>query len=193
MYDKIIQNYIKSYNKRGGYPINNIPKYLTHLTFGYYFNQSVDNLPRNLTHLTFGDCFNQSVDNLPSTLTHLAFGYAFDKKVDLPFNIKYLKLNCNNNQYLIDNLSDGVEELKLEMYFNSELNNLPTSIKSILFHIKSNYNKKFNCLPNFVESIELPINYNKKILKIPKSLNKIICSKDYKFIEDFHNLNVETY
>jgi hypothetical protein len=38
------------------------------------FNQSVDNLPKNLTHLTFGFYFNQTVDNLPKKLTHLTFG-----------------------------------------------------------------------------------------------------------------------
>ena len=47
---------------------------ITHLTFGWDFNQSVDNLPSSLTHLTFGHCFNQLVDNLPSTINHLTFG-----------------------------------------------------------------------------------------------------------------------
>jgi hypothetical protein len=38
------------------------------------FNKSVDNLPKNITHLTFGSSFNQSVNKLPETLTHLTFG-----------------------------------------------------------------------------------------------------------------------
>ena len=192
--------------------VNNLPNTLTHLTFGYYFNKSVDNLVNTLTHLTFGYKFNQSVNNLPNILTHLTFGYKFnqpinnlpktlihltfgqkfDKRVDLPLNILYLKLDCNN-QYLIDNLHDEIEELELEYHFNLELNNLPTSIKKISFDINSHYNKELNCLPNFVEIIKLPRNYNKKILKIPKKLKKIICSKDYKFIKDFDNLNIETY
>src|SRR3990167_6929762 len=92
-------------------PVDNLPNTLTHLTFRHNFNQSVDNLPNTLTHLTFGHNFNQPVDNLPNTLTHLTFGQTFNKRVDLQFNIKYLKLNCNN-QYLIDNLHDGLEELE---------------------------------------------------------------------------------
>ena len=116
----------------------------------------------------------------------------YDKKVNLPFNIKFLQLNCDN-QYLIDNLPNGIEELELEFYFNLELNNLPTSIKSILFNKLSKYNKELNCLPNFVELIQLPETYDKKILKIPKELKKIICYENYEFIKDFVNLDVETY
>ena len=37
------------------------------------FNQLVDNLPKNLTNLTFGWKFNQSVDKLPESVTHLTF------------------------------------------------------------------------------------------------------------------------
>jgi hypothetical protein len=58
---------------------------LTHLTFGYTFNQRVDALPPSLTHLlhlTFGQCFDQPVDALPLSLTHLTFGASFHHAVD---------------------------------------------------------------------------------------------------------------
>ena len=35
--------------------------------------------------------------------------------------------------------------------------------------------------------------YDKKILKIPKELKKIICFQDYKFIKDFNDYLIETY
>lgn len=38
------------------------------------FNKSVDSLPSSLTHLTFGYYFDQLVDKLPSSITHLTFG-----------------------------------------------------------------------------------------------------------------------
>jgi hypothetical protein len=38
--------------------VNELPKNLTHLTFGDDFNKSIKKLPKKLTHLTFGDCFN---------------------------------------------------------------------------------------------------------------------------------------
>ena len=43
---------------------------LTHLTFGWFFNQSVDKLPKNLIHLTLGHKFNKTINKLPKKLTH---------------------------------------------------------------------------------------------------------------------------
>ena len=37
------------------------------------------------------------------------------------------------------------------------------------------------------------MNYDKKILKIPKELKKIIYHEKYKFKKDFKKLNKETY
>jgi hypothetical protein len=55
-------------------PVDNLPKTITHLTFGSKFNQLVNNLPKSLKYLTFGYDFNQPVDKLPENLTHLTFG-----------------------------------------------------------------------------------------------------------------------
>ena len=78
------------------YRYNKLPYNLTHLTFGWDFNQNVD-LPCNLTHLTFGNNFNQNV-NLPCTLTHLTFGNDFNQNVDLPRNLTHLTFGNNFNQ-----------------------------------------------------------------------------------------------
>ena len=185
----IFSNYILDDNLFDKYKNDNI----YNLQFiGSEFNQKVNNLPNSIIHLTFGQTFNQEVNNLPNSLTYLTFGWHFNQKVDLPFSVKYLKLNCNN-QYLIDNLSNNIEELELDYNFNLELNNLPSSIKKILFYKNSEYNKELNCLPNFVETIKLPINYNKKISKIPSGLKKLICHISYKYINDYNDINIEKY
>ena len=56
--------------------------------------------------------------------------------------------------------------MELECIFNLELNNLPTLLKKIIFNKDSKYNKELNCLPKFVEQIQLPIHYNKQIKKL---------------------------
>ena len=106
-------------------------------------------------------------------------GSNFNQNLNIPFNIKYLKLNCNN-QNIIDYLHNNIEELELDLDFNLELNNLPTSIKKILF-LNSDYNWELNNLPNSIEYIELPYYYKKKILNIPTKLKVIKCSKKYKY------------
>jgi hypothetical protein len=116
----------------------------------------------------------------------------FNEKLDIPPNIKSIKINCNN-QYIVNNLSDNIEELELGFDFDLELNDLPSSIKKIIFNKHSNYDKSLNNLPKNVELLKLPDEYKIPIINIPQELKKIICSKDYEFIDDFSNFNVETY
>ena len=93
---------------------------------------------------------------------------------------------------IINYLPNSLEELILTHDFDLELNNLPNSIKIIIF-FGFNYNKELNNLPNSLEYLELPYEYNKKISNIPKSLKTIKCNKNYKFINDFDLLEVITY
>ncbi len=72
-------------------PVDNLPKKLTHLTFGYYFNKEVNNLPKSLTHLTFGKKFNQQADNLPNSLIHLIFYYNYKYGIKIPYGCKVFK------------------------------------------------------------------------------------------------------
>jgi hypothetical protein len=67
------------------------------------------------------------------------------------------------NINLIENLTNNIEELNLGFNFNSELNNLPNSIKILRFNINSNYNSELNNLPKSLEILELPQKYNKEI------------------------------
>ena len=75
-----------------------------------------------------------------------------------------------------------------------ELQNLPNSIKKISFDNYSEYDKELNCLPEFIEYLELGKDYDKKITKFPLNLKTIKCSKYYKYIDDFKDkYNVITY
>jgi hypothetical protein len=123
-------------------------------------------------------------------LVHIKFGYKFNEKLDIPYNIKSIYLDCNN-QYIINNLPNSIEELEFGYYFNLELNDLPSSIKKIVFNKYNNYNKPLNNLPKNVELLKLSPEYNLQITNIPNKLKKIICSKNYEFIDDFFNFEVE--
>ena len=89
--------------------------------------------------------------------------------MEIPYNIKYLNLNCNN-QNIVENLPNSIVELVLCYDFDLELNNLPTSIKKISIR-NPNYNKELNNLPYSLELLELPIQYDKIIINKPPFLN----------------------
>ncbi len=74
-------------------------------------------------------------------------------------------------------------------YLNIDYNNLhliehlPNSLEELIL----------NDLPNSIKFIQLPKNYNKPLLNIPINLKTIKCSKNYKFIDNLTNLNIEYY
>jgi hypothetical protein len=102
------------------------------------------------------------------------------KELYYPFYIKPKKYPSN------------LTHLKYCDNFNQPIDNLPNSLKKIVFN-NGKYNKKLNNLPNSIELIELPEYYKLKIDKIPKKLKKIKCSKDYEFINDFVDIKIENY
>ena len=73
------------------------------------------------------------------------------------------------------------------------MNNLPTSIKKLVINEHSNYDKDLNCLPYYIEELQLNKSYNKRILKIPQNLKKIICHKNYLYKNDFIACVVKIY
>lgn len=71
-----------------------IPKSVTHLSFGYRFNEQLGRgIPETVTHLTFGSDFNKPLimqlphgskftyKCIPSSVTHLTFGYDFNQEL----------------------------------------------------------------------------------------------------------------
>ncbi len=109
-------------------------------------------------------------------------GYEFNQPIQSTIEIKYLCLNSNQHN-LIDNLPNGIEELESTPYFNTQMNNLSTSVKTIKLNCYV-YEHELNCLSISVEYLKLNKTYNKKILNIPKGLKKTACSKKYSFINE---------
>ena len=109
-----------------------------------------------------------------------------------PLNIKSISLDCNNLFYT-DYLPDNIEEIELRYNFNLELDNVPSSIKKIIFSKNSKYNKELNCLSNRTEIPWLLFGYNFPIKNIPHKLKKLICSKNYPFKTNFVGVEVETH
>jgi len=95
------------------------------LQFCIEFNECIDGLiPDWITHLTFGPWFNQPVDNLPNStrqgealtvgracalITHLKFGYKFNKSVE----------SRGKNKTLFCYFPDGEDRKKEKILFLS--------------------------------------------------------------------------
>ena len=111
--------------------VDNLPKELKKITFGYHFNHPVDNLPIGLQRLTFGCNFNQPVDNLPTGLKRLRFSHNFNQPADnLPIGLQRLTFGYEFNQPL-DNLPSVLQKLTISDTYNKPLNNLPASVKIV--------------------------------------------------------------
>ena len=164
-----------------------LPSQITYIKFGYKFNSSIYNLHEGLTHLIFGFGFNKTVDLLPQTITHLVFGYKFNKSINnLPLKIIYLILGEKFSQS-VDYLPSSIELIIFECINNNMIlfDNLPTNIKSL--NIKSfQFEINFDVLPNSIETIFLPIKYDKKINKLPKNIKTIECSINYPYLLEFN-------
>ena len=142
----------------------NLPNSITHLFFGYFFDQSVDKLPSSITHLTFGVGFNNPINLLPDSITHLSLKYSIFKKS-------------------LDKLPHALTYLVLSSRFNENINLLPKSVKTLGFRAGSNIQ---NNIPDFVETIIISFYYpnipkpnnndknNKKVNNLPSTIKKIM-------------------
>lgn len=109
-----------------------IPSTITHLTFGFKFNQYInrskiliyttdgfenvirDAIPSSVTHLIFGERFNQEIINsIPSSVTHLTLGinyYKFISSNTIPPSVTHLTLK-NTSKKAINFIPNTVKEL----------------------------------------------------------------------------------
>ena len=118
-------------------------------------------------------------------------------------DIEFIDNNINSitllgDNKVIDNLPHGITTVILGGNFHLSVDNLPNGIKNIIFQDyyywkDMVYSNQLNNLPETVEYIKLSSGYNKKIIKFPKNLKKIVCSKNYEYIADFNNYVVWTY
>jgi len=132
------------YNKYTNIIINKLdngfrfPLLITHLTFGYYFNQPInDAIPSSVTHLTFGGHFNQPInDAIPSSVTHLIFGWNFNQPINdaIPSSVTHLTFGYSFNQPINDAIPSSVTHLTFDYYFNQSINDaIPSSITHLTF------------------------------------------------------------
>jgi hypothetical protein len=113
-----------SFGKNFYCSINALPKSLTHLSFGFYFNKKISDIPKmvlpiNLTNVTlsFGPWFDTPLSNLSDKITCINFGKNFKQNIDkdnLPKNLTQLFFNkvaqFNNS---LDNLPENLTHLTL--------------------------------------------------------------------------------
>ncbi len=141
------------------HPIDNLPEGIINLKLSSSFNYPIDNLPSSLLFLECGIKFNQTINNLPSGLEELIIKGIFDNPVDnLPSNLKKLRIYGEFNKS-IDFLPIGLTELEVGPVFNQRLDNLPENLKIL--------------------KITSP-DYDKDLLSLPVSLEKVIINRKVK-------------
>jgi hypothetical protein len=141
---------------------------LTHLTFGRVFNQHVDALRGliNLTHLTFGWYFNQPTDGLSGlvNLTHLTFGGFFNQPVDAfsgLINLTHLTFGHNFNQP-IDALSGLVKLTHLEFgyYFKQPIDALSGLVNLTHLTFREKFNQPIDALGGLINLTHLTFGWH---------------------------------
>lgn len=133
-YDKLIDNLpisllhlkLNNYDKT----INNLPLNLLKLEILYNFSKKINKIPNSILHLTLSDIFDNSINNLPTRLIKLEF----HKQID-PFVVFYIGYNNMN----FDFLPESLEILVLPENYSKQINDLPSSIKTIYIY-KHQYN-----------------------------------------------------
>jgi hypothetical protein len=191
-YDGYHISYLKIYNLRG-YKIIDLSKInLFGLDIQLNDNKCNFILPLNLTKLIVRNIDNKNcidfINNLHSRIKYLEIKhvYEFGKTAIYP---------------RLDYLPSSIETLVLPGDYQNNLENLPNSIKNIIFtHInprdlpntKKLYRIDFSYLSDFVEQMQLSklYDYDKKIIKLPKSLKKLSFGTN---TNDFDQLLPENY
>ena len=93
------------------------PKFITNLTFGYFFDQDIKGaIPNSVTHLTFGDCFNQDIkEAIPGLVTHLTFGWNFNQDIKgaIPWSVTHLNMS---DKFYKKNIDDVPKHICVKTY-----------------------------------------------------------------------------
>ncbi|EGC40432.1 hypothetical protein DICPUDRAFT_73981 [Dictyostelium purpureum] len=138
-----------------------IPKSLTHLSMGYFFNKKLTKglLPQTLKTLYLSNCFNKPLTDgdIPDSVTNLYFGENF-------------------NQYLIPgHLPPKLSTLHFGLCFNKEIKKdvLPNSITNLQFDL--NYKETIDCkyLPTNLKHLKIDISCGGLIGNLPIGLETL--------------------
>ena len=142
--------------------VSKLPNSITHLTFGHHFDQDVSKLPNSLIYLTFDHCFNQETHNLPNSITHLEFGWNFKQDVhNLPNSLTHLTFGFAFNQD-VSNLPNSLTHLIFGHYFNQDVSKLPKGITYLKFRVCTGYKFRHNLNPYLYHLIKFYIKEDHK-------------------------------
>jgi len=120
--------------------------------------------------------FNKNIDFLPCTIKILIFppNSKFNYPInDLPTSLDILSTGMSFNQ-TINNLPKNLIHLMLGEKFNQPIKKLPYNLKTMIFDELNTYNYELNCLPDSLEFISLPVNFDNIGILIPDEC-KYIC------------------
>lgn len=123
-----------------------LPHGVTHVDFGYRYNQPTTLLPKNLKYLKFGDCYNQPVI-LPPRLKYIEFGEHYNQPIILPPHLKYIKFGDHYHQPTI----------------------LTCALKRVMFGYDFNYNI---IIPPHVEHLHFGYLFNQSV-ELPETLTHL--------------------
>lgn len=107
--------------------------------------------------------FNQELKDLPEDTLKIIFDQYFD-------------YHGNNNQISkfnqsVDNLPNGLIELKFGYYFNQNVDKLPNNLKKLTFG--DNFNQTVDKLPNNLNKLRFGFAFNQNVDNLPSNLNKL--------------------
>ena len=157
-----------------------LPKYITHITFGHYFNRNMQCFNRNMqcfipstvTHVKFGCFFNQDIkDCIPLNVTHLTFGFHFNKDIRdcIPSNVTHLKFGHYFNQDIRDCIPHNVTHLTFGYYFDRDIENcIPFSVTHLKFGAGFKRDIR-GCLPPNVKYLTLS-NFYPYVSHVPSTV-----------------------
>ena len=151
--------------------INSISDNVTHITFGWYFNQPLSPgvIPINVTHITFGWCFNKSLDpgTIPVNTTHLILGNCFNQQLQpksIPVSVTHLSFGHDFNQD-IDSMLTNVTHLTFGWCFDQKLNpsTIPVSVTHLTFGWCFNQPLNSQVIPTNITRLTFGYKFNQPI------------------------------
>ncbi len=212
---------VKHLNVSSNISLDFLPHTLLSLAVEFRFNLPIDNLPIGLKYLEISGDFNQPLDNLPDGLIYLMFSSSFSDKFSFPLNnlpntLREFEFYCKKYPHTLDCLPNSIEcfdfrysdfDIKINKYpdnlvkiyygsnYNKPIDNLPDSVREIIFQKHSRFNKKIKKLPNSLVKLVLGEKFYYPLCKLPNSVNTIIIyNKHYKFVKNlikkYPNINI---
>lgn len=147
--------------------IDFLPDHITQIDMGYLYNVQIKKWPNNLKDLVIGNNYHYSLDNLPQNL----------------------QLLCMNGSSKIDNLPEGLIELRIGGEFKNSIDNLPSNLRFL--QIGGNFSQKLDNLPKSLESLYIVDRYYGSLDNLPENLISLEINNSYNKPLDFLPRNLK--